>query len=177
MPQGIPFLQPQFFRPRENGVAAMPFVTGYTTLGSLRNNYGLGVGFYFTVGATDITVTHLGRWVVSGNSETHVVTLYDGTDVATDGIGNVTVDTNGATPAEFVYEALASPVTLTSGNTYYLMSLENNGGDEWYTDSGTHPTTTGDATLVGACYDAGGMINPSTADGSAFVFPGFLYTL
>ena len=177
MPYGLPFVQPQFFRPRENGAAGMPFVTGYTTLGSLRNDYGLGVGFYFTVGASDITVTHLGRWVVSGNVGSHDITLYDGTDIATDAIGSVTVNTSGATPDDFIYEALASPLVLTSGNTYYILSDETPSGDQWYTDSGTHPTTTGDATLVGACYDAGGMINPSTSDGSAFVFPGFLYTL
>lgn len=165
-----------------NGVDTTPagggtsYITGISSLGSLRNDYGLGVGIYFTVGASDMEVTHLGRWVVAGNSGTHVVTIYDGTTAPGDAIGNVTVDTSGATPGEFIYEALGSPISLLSGNTYYLLSVESVSGDQWYTDSGTVLTTTADATLLGAAYDAGGTINPIPGAG-AYGFPSLLYTL
>lgn len=178
MPYGIPYLQPQFFRPRENGGAVgMPFITGYSSLGSLRNDFSSGVGFQFTVGASNITVTHLGRWVISGNAATHDVTLYDGVTVATDAIGSVTVDTAGQPVDAFVYEPLGSPITLTASGTYYLLSLELNGGDQWYNYSGTYPTTTADAMLAAACYAFGGTITTLIPDQDAFGFPGFLYTI
>lgn len=179
MPYGLPFVQPQFYRPRENGggVVGDPFITGYTTLGALRNDFSSGVGLQFTVGSTDITVTHLGRWVISGNSQTHDVVLYDGTTVATDAIGTVTVDTAGQPADAFVYEPLGSPITLTALGTYYLLSIESSGGDQWYNRDGTFPTTTADATLVGASYSFGGTIILDIANGSSYGFPGFLYTL
>src|SRR6266571_8320312 len=52
-----------------------PLVTGVTTNGFLRNDASAWVGFQFTVGGVPITVSSLGRWVVSGNSGTHTVQL------------------------------------------------------------------------------------------------------
>ena len=51
--------------------------------GNLFNNLTGWVGFKFTVGAQDMTVTRLSRWVVSGNNQTHTVKLVkaDGTDL------------------------------------------------------------------------------------------------
>jgi RHS repeat-associated protein len=102
------------------------------------------VGFRFTVGGTALTVTELGRWVVSGNSGNHVVKLFnaDGTAVAG---GSVTVSTAGKPAGQFTYATLGSPVTLARWTTYALMTPEVNGGDWWYDYAGTTITLTGDA--------------------------------
>ncbi len=111
----------------------------------LRNNFSGWVGFQLTVSNTPLTVTHLGRWVVSGNSGNHAVKLVnaDGTDVAN---GSKTVSTAGQPAGQFAYAALASPVTLSANTTYYLVSQEVEGGDQWYDYSSCYLTTSGAAT-------------------------------
>ena len=108
----------------------------------------------FSVSATH-QVTSLGRWVVSGNSASHAVSLY----LSTGGgagtlLGSVTVATSGATAGQFAYVALGTPVTLSAGNTYFLMSLESNGGDQWYDDDTTYTLTSGDFAAGGSEYKA-----------------------
>jgi hypothetical protein len=53
------------------------FVTG-VDLGQLRSDGGL-VGMQFTVGASPITVTALGRMCAPGNSRVHALRLLDAT--------------------------------------------------------------------------------------------------
>ena len=109
------------------------------------------MGFQFTVGGTALTVTELGRWVVSGNSGNHVVKLFnaDGTAVPN---GSVTVTTAGKPAGQFTYAALGSPVTLAAGTTYAVMSQEVSGGDYWYDYGNTQITLTGDAGGAWAVY-------------------------
>src|SRR5688572_14515075 len=86
------------------------FVTGQT-LANLRNDYTGWVGMRITVGAANVTLTELGRWVVSGNSQPHtvkVVLASSGADVAG---ASVSITTAGS-PAGFKYAALSSPVTF-----------------------------------------------------------------
>ena len=61
----------------------------------------------------------------------------DGTDVAG---GAVTVSLPSGTPGTFTYVALASPVVLTANTTYYLISQEVNGGDQFYNLSQVTPS-------------------------------------
>ncbi|MFA7342760.1 MAG: hypothetical protein WC003_00515 [Terrimicrobiaceae bacterium] len=107
-----------------------PFVTGQT-LGGLRNNYTASLGFKFTVGSSPITVTELGRWVVSGNTQTHTVKLVLASSGADVSGGSVSVATAGAPAGQFKYAALAAPVTLSANTAYYVVSRETNGGDQW----------------------------------------------
>ena len=86
-----------------------PFVTSFTP-SNLRRDFSGWVGSRLTVGAADLQVSSLGRWVVAGNTGTHVVKVVDaatGTDLA-----SVTVNTAGASAGSFRYASLASPVTL-----------------------------------------------------------------
>jgi fibronectin type 3 domain-containing protein/sarcosine oxidase gamma subunit len=117
-----------------------PFITGQT-LGTLRNDVSNWVGCRFAVGTSAITVKELGRWVVAGNSGTHAIKLVNqatGVDVAG---GSVTVNTAGAPTGAFVYATLSSPVTLSANTTYYLVSQETAGGDQWYGADTTVTTT------------------------------------
>lgn len=130
-------------------------------LGTPRNNYGDGLGFKFTVGANNIVVTDLGRWVISGNSGSHVITLYSGTSVSSNAIGSVTVNTSGA-PVGYLFGTLSSPITLTAGSTYYILSAESSGGDLWYDDP-TVLNPTSEVTINGSCFASGGTISVGTA--------------
>jgi hypothetical protein len=115
------------------------FVTKQT-LGTLRNNFTGGVGYKFTVGASPVTVTQLGRWVVAGNSGAHTLTLVRQPDNAP--LATVSVTTSGATAGTFKYVALGSPVTLAANTSYYFVSTETNGADRWYDDNSTLATNT-----------------------------------
>jgi hypothetical protein len=121
------------------------------TLGTLRNNFTGSVGFKFTVGSSPITVTHLGRWVVSGDTGTHTVKLVkasDGTDVP---LGSVTVSTFGGPAGTYAYVPIGSAVTLSANTAYYLVSSETAGGDRWY-DTNTIVTASSAATVNASIY-------------------------
>jgi hypothetical protein len=132
---------------------ATPFVTSFVA-GTLRNNYSGWVGLQVTVGATPVTVTELGRIMVSGNSGTHTVKLVrvsDGQDVPG---GSVSIAMSGGTVGQFKYATLASPVVLAANTNYWLMSQETFGGDSW-SDLNTTVTTTSVATVNTAAYGTG----------------------
>ena len=139
-----------------------PFVTSFTPT-NLRRDFSGWVGSTVTVGPRDLQVSSLGRWVVAGNIGTHTVKLVDaatGTDVA-----SVTVSTAGAPAGTFRTTALAAPVTLRAGATYYLVSLETAGGDTWY-DYDTHIVTSSGAADAGAVYALAGTPGNWVAGGS-----------
>src|SRR5262249_51347092 len=104
--------------------------------------------------ASPITVTQLGRIMAPGNSASHslkVVRMSDGADVA----GSVvTVNMAGATVGQFRYVPLSSPVTLSAGQTYLVLSQETVGGDTWY-NLDTQLTTTAVAAENGASWGTG----------------------
>lgn len=116
------------------------------TLASLRSDYGGWVGCKFTVGGAAITLSTLGRWVVSGNSQTHQVNLRDASGAE---LAVVTVNTSGAPTGAFLYGAI-TPVVLTAGAVYYITSKENSGGDQWYDESTV--TATSGVTVDHGCY-------------------------
>jgi hypothetical protein len=108
--------------------------TNYSTTSAI-NNYSGHVGYTWTNSGAN-TVTALGRWVISGNSAGHVLTLVKMSDLST--VATVTLNTSGLTPGQFNYTNLASPVTLTDGVRYGIATQESNGGDQWYdASSGT----------------------------------------
>ena len=118
-----------------------PWITAQA-IGTARNNATLEVGIAFTVGGSNLTVKELGRWVLSGNSSTHVLNLCSGTVGGTRTVlGTVTVNTSGAGAGAYLYGTLSSSVTLTASTTYFLFSAETNGGDQWSDDVGTTITT------------------------------------
>jgi RHS repeat-associated protein len=128
-----------------------PLVTGVTTNGFLRNDASAWVGFQFTVGAVPMTVSSLGRWVVSGNSGNHTVQLFTATGTAISS-GSVTVSTAGQPAGQFAYAPLASPVTLAANTTYVLMSQETLSDDQWYDYGDTLVTLGGTASGAAAVW-------------------------
>lgn len=114
---------------RRSAFASVPtyeWLTNYTTF-TPRNDFSGWVGCFFTP-VSNITLTHLGRWVVAGNSAAHTVKILVNGDVA---IASVSVTTSGAAAGQVKYVEIA-PVTLTGGQQYVLASEELALGDQWY---------------------------------------------
>ncbi len=82
-------------RTYESPAAETTFVTG-VSLTTLRNDADRWVGLKLTVGTKPLVVTQLGRWVVSGNNQSHAVRLV-GWDGLTVPGASVTLNTSGAT--------------------------------------------------------------------------------
>ena len=126
--------------------ASIIMVTGQT-LGTSYNQFTGSLGFQF-VPTSNITITDLGRWVISGNSLTHVVGIYNSSCVL---LGSVTVNCSGATPSQYLYGHLTSGVSLVAGQTYSIQTTELSGGDVFYLDS-TTITTTGDVGTLSSIF-------------------------
>lgn len=141
-------------------------------LGAPRTDFNGYVGFRFIVGAQNITVTSLGRYVLSGNTTTHYIEIRNSAGTS---IANATISTLGIVNAGFTYSDLATPVILSAGSTYYIMSLEVLGGDNWGEQSLV--VNTSDITTVVACFSPNSGDIPSTGDlNESFVPVNFTYS-
>ncbi len=128
------------------------FVTGQT-LASAGVDAGFYLGCELLIGGSPVTVTRLGRWTIAGNSQTHSLRLYSDPFGTPALVAAVTVDTAGATPGEFLYGTLSSPVVLSASTSYAFVSDETSGVDQHYqTCTLTH---TGIATVQNNLYWAG----------------------
>jgi hypothetical protein len=107
----------------------VPFV-GDHAMTRLRDDRSGWFGMKFTTGASAIIVGELGRWVVPGNSDTHTVRLLNVNTGAILGSSNVV--TAGAPSGQFKYNPLVSAVTLEPNTSYYVISQESAGGDQWF---------------------------------------------
>lgn len=104
---------------------AVPFLS-ITTTGTLRNNYSGWVGHHFRPSGRFL-VSSIGRYVASGNSQSHDVMLRYGSSCLFSG----TINTSGESTGTYVY--LATPtILLASGQNYNLQTFEHNGGDYWF---------------------------------------------
>jgi hypothetical protein len=130
--------------PSPTAAAAQLVLVTAQTLGTLRNNATLPAGLTFLWGGVSATCTALGRWKVSGNSATHVVELMSASCVQQ---AAVTVDNSTGSAGAYNYVDLITPFTLVNNTTYFLFSLELNGGDQWY-DSDTTVTKTSDSASI-----------------------------
>lgn len=149
-------------------------LTGFT-LGTARNDFSGFVGMRFTVGATAMTVSHLGRLNVAGNSKPHTLKLVNaltGVDVAG---GSVAVTPENL-PATFAYAALATPVVLAANTPYLLVSQEAAGGDRWY-NLDTFVQSTGDVSINNTVYSDAGKYLTSAGAGRTYGPVNLAYTL
>ena len=130
--------------PAPGVTSSTPFVTSQALNAPLRNQYSGWVGMQFRVGAAPLTVTSLGRICVAGNSGQHVMKLV-ASDADVSG-GSATVSMSGCTPGQYAYASLPSPITLSAGATYLLMSQEIANGDFWYDFGNVSSTSAGSIT-------------------------------
>lgn len=113
------------------------------TPGVTRNNFANWAGCRFTVGANPLTVYELGRWVFTGNTQSHEARIVRASDLAE--VASATVATSGKTAGTFAY-ALCIPVTLQANTSYYLWAKENAAGDTCADETG-NLTPTADWTV------------------------------
>jgi hypothetical protein len=123
-------------------------------LGTVRNDFSGFAGMRILVGPNPITVTALGRIVAGGNSGTHIVKLVNANSSSDIPGGSVSVSTSGGTVGQFQYANLSTPVVLSPGQPYYLVSQETSGGDVWYHND-TVVKTTSVAAETSAVYGYG----------------------
>ena len=130
------------------GGGGTSFVTG-ETLGSSQSTGGTCDGFVFTVGASSINVVQLGRWVLSGNTGTHTLSLTTGPANGTS-LANCSVNTSGQ-GVGFTYCPITS-TTLSASTQYGLFDMSNSGTDSYYIIPSTTITHTSVATTNGGTY-------------------------
>lgn len=120
-------------------VTTPALVSSVSSFGEARNTWDGWVGFEFTVGSSPIKVNQLGRWIVSANSGSHMIRLFNtaGAEVVN---GFAILDTLGKASGQFAYAQLPEDVTLNANTPYLLMSREYYGGDQWYDLGGTYIT-------------------------------------
>ncbi len=115
------------------GAIRLPLVKPALTDSTLRNDLSNWLGFRFTVGSTPLTVTSLGRWVVSGNIRSHLVIITDSTLMTN--LAWATVETANKPAGEFAYGTLTNSIILQANNTYAILSYEEGGGDYWHNNA------------------------------------------
>jgi len=134
-----------------SAAALVPFVISFMpsfVQTTLTGWYGLKL----VVGDNPITVKSLGRAFVPGNSQIHVIKVVDagGTDVLN---GFTSVSMAGGVDGEIRYGPLATPVVLTPGTTYLIVSQETAGTDGFYNHDLMFQTT--DAAVVQSAIKGG----------------------
>lgn len=146
---------------------------GSITPGTLRNDFTGQVGCKFFC-ETAMHVTALGRYVVSGNSANHLLSLYDQTQTL---LTSITVATSGATAGQFTYASLLTSIALTSGDPYFLFSTELTTGDSWCDlNTATTFTVPADFLAGGAYVNLGGTFVVEASGAVSYVPPNLLYT-
>lgn len=139
------------------------------TIGSTRNNHGNALGFRFTVGASPMTVSELGRWRFSANTESHLVKIVeDAVGFAT--LASVSIDMSSGTADTFKFAAI-TPIVLSASTDYILASDEVNGGDIWGDDNMTGITTTGDGMITSSVFQTGPTAWQSNSGGEKSFIP------
>lgn len=156
------------------GGPSIPFITA-ATMGSNRSNFSGNLGFRFTVGAANMTVTDLGRWRFTGNTGTHLVEIWTN-DASAVLVASVSVDMSSGTIGEWKYASI-SPVVLTAGLTYNVVAEEANGGDVWSDDNITGIATESDGTITHSVFESGGGYQNNNAGLRSYVPPNFQYHL
>lgn len=127
----------------------MKFVQSFSG-GTIRTSSGDWVGFQGKVGKKDLVVSALARWILIGNSEIHLINLLD---AAGNLLEQVSLNAAGQTTDSFAWVSLASPIRLSAGSTFYLISQEPATPDIWLADDLVFQATI-DAAVLNSVYTA-----------------------
>lgn len=137
-----PFQPFQAFNAFSGGVASTIYAT-IPLATPTRSDLGWALGFNFTVGAANITVTDLGRTWFTGNLGTRKVKIVqmDGTELA-----SVILDTSSGVNGEIAFAPI-TPIVLASGSTYACLVEEvSDPAQPWYNEA---PITGTSAASIG----------------------------
>ena len=109
-------------------------------LGEPRSDFTGWVGMTILVGAKPLTVSHLGRIMLTASTAEHQVKLVRPAGTGGVDLGSVTIPISSATEG-FAYATLPTAVVLDANTEYYVVSHEAVGGDEFHDVVGTSVTT------------------------------------
>jgi Domain of unknown function (DUF4082)/PEP-CTERM motif len=133
------------------------FVTGETS--STLDNPPFTLGWEFEA-LSSITVNALGIYDVSGLLDSYPVGIWDSSGNL---IAETTVDSGGTIVNQWIYDALATPVTLTAGDDYYVGALYTTSDDPLvFPGSGT-VTTTSNISYITSVYAFGSSLSWPTS--------------
>ena len=154
----VPFL---FFPSQAQAIVGLQSITGGTLFPSF-NSTNMTIGWSFTAN-NNLSVSSLGLFdETTGTplSQNHQVGLWTSTGTL---LSSVTVRTNSALTGSFRYESI-TPVSLTSGSTYFLGSTVSSPFDDRYLSGATSITTAPQITFGNTLRNAsaGGFSFPST---------------
>lgn len=132
-----------------------------------------GGRFLNTSGAT-VVITQLGRWVVSGNSQSHTLKIYNASTHEL--LDSVVVNCSGAPAAQFLYGTLPNgPINVASGSAVDITSTETAGSEIMAGPNGQVVTLEDIGTLNPVEY-AGGTWTPLTNSTRSYGPINFQYT-
>ena len=125
------------------------------------------------VGSSDIKIYALGRGFNLGLSMPHDVTVIDAVTQAE--IARASVDAAATTVDDFKFSRLTSPVTLSAGRRYYVLSQEFGGGDRFIEQDAT-VVTRPEASVQNAIDSSGpGVFTPAGGPGHTYGPVSFQY--
>lgn len=119
------------------------------SLGTPQSNFSGCVGINAQTAGSSVVISQLGRWVISGNGLTHPLRLMNAAGSSV--LATCTVNTSGATAAQYLYCTI-TPQTVGASTGFYVTSEETNGGDQWYDDTTTVTVTTSVATATASTF-------------------------
>lgn len=134
-----------------DGVETIGFVET-TSLGDTRNDFTGWVGMAIDVGPAKIEVTHLGRTMKNGTTQSHVVKIVQPAGEGGIDLGAVEIQATAEQP-DYAYQELDDAVTLTPNQRYYVVSHETDGGDLWHDFMSTEVTTTDVAQVTSGVFN------------------------
>lgn len=153
-----------------------------TTFGTVRNDFTGRIGGQFRNNTGGpITITAIGRWMLTGNNQSHAVTLRGTHEGSMEWTGyntiieSVSINMAGGTPGTFRYVDLTTPAVIPNLHYFFVISAESEGGDTWYDANGVVPTAT-NIVLNPAVYEDNGDPQAGSTN-TAFVPTGFLFTV
>jgi len=136
----------------------LPLPTTFVTSQTLmmpRNDYAGFAGMAITVGSKSLKVQTLQRYCIPGSTRNHTIEIIDAQNNTQLPNGVAAVSLTGK-PEGFEIATLTHAVILSAGQTYYIVSQEEAGGDQFY-DNDTAVVVQPDATVISPVYqdDAG----------------------
>ncbi len=156
-----------------SGTAYLTGVSGGTT----RNDITGDVGYEITIGGANVVVNQIGRYMISGNTGTHTVSIYgDRLNPTPTLVAQTSVSMTGTTPGTFKYGSI-TPVTLTAGQIYVVVSTETTSADLWLSADSTL-TKTGVASLTASAYriNSTGAFTVDGVNNIGYGPPNYTYT-
>lgn len=151
----------------EAAAASVNYFVTNTTMGTSRSDFTGFTGYFVTVGGSQVSITGLGRWIITGNGQSHTLYLLELPAVTV--VASVVVNASGAPPGAYLYGS--TNVTLAASTTYALVSSETNGGDQFGdTDTLITVDTSRGLTVGSPCYSAYITDTPSATSSAGHAF-------